>query len=513
MLTGEIRNQVDKIWDAFWSGGISNPIEVIEQITYLLFLKRLDELHTLEENKANRLKQPMEKRIFPKGKDEIGKGLPYEQLRWSKFNGEGAPGELFKIVSEHAFPFLRSLGGDGSTYSKHMADARFTIPSAGLLAKVVDLIDKVPMEDRDTKGDVYEYMLGKIATAGQNGQFRTPRHIIRLMVELMAPGPKDVICDPACGSAGFLVAASEYLRQHHPEVLREAKLKKHFHQEAFHGFDFDNTMLRIGSMNMLLHGIENPDIVYRDSLAQDHAGEEEKYTLLLANPPFAGSLDFETVAKDLQQIVKTKKTELLFLALFLRLLKPGGRAAVIVPDGVLFGSSNAHKELRRILVEEQKLDGVISLPGGVFKPYAGVSTAILLFTKTNSGGTDHVWFYDCQADGWSLDDKRTPLLEEKKLGVDATLTGDEHAKNNLPDILKRWGDRNGKERKRTRRTQSFCVSKADIAAQGYDLSLNRYKEIVHNEATHRVPAEILAEVVRLETEIQSELKKLGKLLA
>jgi type I restriction enzyme M protein len=512
MLTGEIRNQVDKIWDAFWSGGISNPIEVIEQITYLLFLKRLDDLHTLEENKANRLKQPMAKRIFPKGKDSIGGGLPYEQLRWSKFNGEGAHAELFKIVSEHAFPFLRSLGGDGSTYSKHMASARFTIPSPGLLVKVVDLIDKLPMEDRDTKGDVYEYMLSKIATAGQNGQFRTPRHIIRLMVELMAPGPKDVICDPACGSAGFLVAASEYLRQHHPEVLRDAKLKKHFHQEAFHGFDFDHTMLRIGSMNMLLHGIESPDIVYRDSLAQDHSTEAGKYTLLLANPPFAGSLDHETVAKDLQQIVKTKKTELLFLALFLRLLENGGRAAVIVPDGVLFGSSNAHKELRRILVEEQKLDGVISLPGGVFKPYAGVSTAILLFTKTNSGGTDQVWFYDCQADGWSLDDKRTPLLDEKKLGVDAKLSGEEHPKNNLPDTLKRWSERDGKERKRKRTEQSFCVPKADIAAQGYDLSLNRYKEVVHDELLHQPPQEILAELAKLEKDIQRGMTELGAML-
>ncbi len=297
-----------------------------------------------------------------------------------------------------------------------MKDARFTIPTPALLAKVVDLIDNVPMEDRDTKGDLYEYMLGKIATAGQNGQFRTPRHIIRLMVELTAPQPTDVICDPACGTAGFLVAAGEYLRERHPNILHDAKLREHFHHGMFHGFDFDNTMLRIGSMNMLLHGVENPDIRYRDSLAQDHAGEEEKYTLVLANPPFAGSLDYENTAKDLLQIVKTKKTELLFLALFLRLLKPGGRAAVIVPDGVLFGSSKAHKELRRMLVEEQKLDAVISLPGGVFKPYAGVSTAILLFTKTNSGGTDHVWFYDVDADGWSLDDKRTPLLSEEQAG-------------------------------------------------------------------------------------------------
>ena len=294
-----------------------------------------------------------------------------------------------------------------------MKDARFTIPNAALLAKVVDMIDKIPMEDRDTKGDLYEYMLSKIATAGQNGQFRTPRHIIQLMVEMVAPKPEDVICDPACGTAGFLVAAGEYLRENHKEIFTNDKLRHHFNEKLFNGFDFDSTMLRIGSMNMLLHGVENPNIRYKDSLAEEHAGDEEQYTLVLANPPFAGSLDYENTAKDLQRIVKTKKTELLFLALFLRLLKPGGRAAVIVPDGVLFGSSNAHKTLRKILVEEQKLDAVISLPGGVFKPYAGVSTAILLFTKTNSGGTDHVWFYDVDADGMSLDDKRTDFCRRK----------------------------------------------------------------------------------------------------
>src|SRR5882672_8588764 len=426
MLTGEIRSKIDALWNAFWTGGISNPLEVIEQITYLLFLKRLDDLHTLEENKAARLKlKKLERRVFPEGKDP--KKRVYDDLRWSRFKHFEAK-EMFEVVDQHVFPFLRTLGGDDSTYAHHMKDARFTIPTPALLAKVVDLIDQLPMEERDTKGDLYEYMLGKIASAGQNGQFRTPRHIIRLMVEMMAPGPKDVICDPACGTAGFLVAAGEYLRQHHPEILRDARLKEHFHHHLFHGFDFDNTMLRIGSMNMLLHGVENPDIRYRDSLGQDHAGEEEKYTLILANPPFAGSLDYESCAKDLQQIVKTKKTELLFLALFLRLLKPGGRAAVIVPDGVLFGSSNAHKTLRRILIEDQKLDAVISLPGGVFKPYAGVSTAILLFTKTNSGGTDHVWFYDCDADGWSLDDKRSALLSEDKVGPvpTAPLNADEH---------------------------------------------------------------------------------------
>lgn len=516
MLTGEIRSQIDRIWDAFWSGGIANPLEVIEQITYLMFIRRLDDLHTLEENKANRLKQPMARRVFPEGED--AKGRSYEDYRWSRFK-HVAPADMYVLVGEHLFPYLRTdlarqLGNDDSTYAQHMKDARFTIPTPALLAKVVDLLDHVPMEARDTKGDVYEYMLAKIAAAGQNGQFRTPRHIIRLMVELTAPQPTDVICDPACGTAGFLVAAGEHLRERFPRLLHDASQRKHFHHCMFHGFDFDNTMLRIGSMNMLLHGVESPDIRYRDSLAQDHAGEEEKYTLVLANPPFAGSLDYENTAKDLLQIVKTKKTELLFLALFLRLLKPGGRAAVIVPDGVLFGSSKAHKELRRILVEDQKLDAVIKLPGGVFKPYAGVSTAILVFTKTNSGGADFVWFYDVEADGWSLDDKRHPLLSEDKLGPTpgAPLSGDEQAKNNLPDLLTRWNQRTGTERERPRTAQSFCVPKTDIAAQGYDLSLNRYKEVVHKAIEHRPPKEILAELAKLEEEIQRGMKELEGML-
>lgn len=504
MLTGAIKSQVDQIWNAFWSGGISNPIEVIEQITYLLFIRRLDDLHTLEENKAARLGEPLTRRIFPKGKDK---------LRWSRFKNLD-PKTMFEVVSTQVFPFLRDLGGDESTYAQHMKDARFTIPTPALLGKVVDLMGDLDMEKRDTKGDLYEYMLSKIASAGQNGQFRTPRHIIQLMVELMAPEPKDVICDPALGTAGFLVAAGEYLRCHHPNILHDKKQRRHFHEEMFHGFDFDNTMLRIGSMNMLLHGVEHPDIRYQDSLAQEHADDAERYTLVLANPPFAGSLDYENTAKDLLQIVKTKKTELLFLALFLRLLKPGGRAAVIVPDGVLFGSSKAHKELRRILVEDQKLDGVISLPGGVFKPYAGVSTAILLFTRTNSGGTDAVWFYDVDADGWSLDDKRTPLLDDAKLGVVpvGSLSEAEHAKNNLPDVLARWTKREGAERKRPRTAQSFCVPKADIVAQGYDLSINRYKEVVHEVVEHRAPKDILADLVKLENEIQRGLKELEGML-
>ncbi len=518
MINGEIKSQVDAIWNSFWTGGISNPLEVIEQITYLLFLKRLDDLHTLEENKANRTKKPMERRVFPEGNDP--KGRPYEDLRWSRFK-HFAAAEMYEVVNDHVFPFLRTLGGDGSTYSKHMKDARFTIPTPALLSKVVDMIDKVPMEDRDTKGDLYEYMLGKIASAGQNGQFRTPRQEIALMVELVKPVPTDIMCDPAGGTCGFPVAVGEYLRKNHPEIFRNEESKAHFHNEMFHAYDFDHTMLRIGSMNMLLHGVENPDVAYRDSLSQDYTGEEERYTLILANPPFAGSLDHENCGKELQQMVKTKKTELLFLALIIRLLKPGGRAAVIVPDGVLFGSSKAHQTLRKMLVEEQKLDAVISLPGGVFKPYAGVSTAILIFTKTNSGGTDQVWFYDVQADGLSLDDKRTALLPDEKQGVvpDVALTAEEHAKNNLPDILARWSsvsnlnsEISNAERARPRTEQSFCVPKADIAAQGYDLSLNRYKEVVHEEVTHRKPNDILKSLDELETEIQRGMKELKGLL-
>jgi type I restriction enzyme M protein len=415
MITGELKSKVDRIWDTLWSGGISNPLSVIEQLTYLLFIKRLNELHTLKERKANRTGKPIEEPIFASSQGH---------LRWSRFK-ESGPEQMFATVRDQVFPFIKTLGSKGnadgeggSTYTHHMKDALFMMPTPRLLANVVDQLDGIDMADSDTKGDLYEYMLGKTATAGQNGQFRTPRHIIRLMVDMTAPSPKDVICDPACGTAGFLIAASEHLRQHHSDAIyKDAAARRRFNDHTFHGYDFDSTMLRIGSMNMLLHGVENPDIRYRDSLAQSDQDDAEKYSLVLANPPFAGSLDYESTAKDLQQIVKTKKTELLFLALFLRLLQIGGRAAVIVPDGVLFESSKAHKAheaLREILVEDQRLDAVISMPSGVFRPYAGVSTAILLFTKTNplgrsgAGGTDQVWFYDMQADGYSLDDKRTP---------------------------------------------------------------------------------------------------------
>lgn len=511
MLTGKIRSQIDSIWDAFWSGGISNPLEVIEQITYLLFLKRLDESQTLEESRAAATGEPLRRNYFPEGNDESGQ--PYTDLRWSRFKNFEAS-EMFDVVGNRVFPFLRTVGGDQTSFSKHMEDATFRIPSARLLHSVVDMLDEIQMDDRDTKGDLYEYMLGKIATAGQNGQFRTPRHIIQLMVELTAPQPGETICDPACGTAGFLVAASEHLRDNHSELFHDSAQLNHFNNKMFHGFDFDNTMLRIGSMNMLLHGVDNPAIDYVDSLSEDAAGEIEKYDLILANPPFAGSLDYENTAKNLQQIVKTKKTELLFLAAFIRLLKTGGRAAVIVPDGVLFGSSKAHKTLRKMIVEDHKLDAVISMPSGVFKPYAGVSTAILLFTKTTTGGTDNVWFYDMQADGLSLDDKRTELLSEDKLGAipSVEFNDDEHAKNNLPDILTRWSERESSEANRERTEQSFVVPKADIAEQDYDLSLNRYKEIVYEEVEYDPPLKIIAELSELENEIQMGLKELEGML-
>jgi|SRR5262245_10165848 len=520
MLTGELRNKIDDIWNDFWSGGLSNPLQVIEQITYLIFIKRLDEMQELEERKATTLNKPIERRIFPEGFDARAKpddkdkrGEPYENLRWSRFK-HFEPRRMFEIVDEHVFPFIRELNGAGTAYARHMRDARFQIPGPALLAKVVDKLDKLDMGDRDTKGDVYEYMLAKIATAGQNGQFRTPRHIVATMVELVQPKPEDVICDPACGTCGFLVAAGEYLRKHHASLFRDDKLRRHFNEGLFNGFDFDPTMLRIGSMNMALHGVEGANVSYRDSLAEDHAEDAGRYSLVLANPPFAGALDYDATAKDLQRIVKTKKTELLFLALFLRVLKTGGRAAVIVPDGVLFGSSKAHKDLRRILVEENKLDAVIKLPSGVFRPYAGVSTAILVFTRTGVGGTDHVWFYDVRAEGLSLDDKRTDLLPKEKQGPTPTtsLSAEDHGKNNLPDVVRRWSERDGTERDRPRTAQSFCVPKADIAARGYDLSLNRYKEVEHEEVVHESPASILVDLRRIEVEIEKGIKRLEEMV-
>ncbi len=474
MLTGDIRSKVDKIWETFWTGGISNPLTIIEQISYLLFIKRIDDNQLLEEKKAQRLGTALENPTFPEDK---------QHLRWSRFR-DNEPQAMFDLFHKEVFPFLKNELSKSatSTFAKTMADANFLIPKASLLAQAVDMVEQIPMEDRDTKGDVYEYMLGKIATAGTNGQFRTPRHIIKMMVELMKPTSDMKVCDPACGTAGFLTSTCEYLISNDENYYNTTT-------DIFHGYDFDTTMLRIGSMNMMMHGVENPIIEYKDSLSETNE-EKEVYDLILANPPFKGSLAEDEVAPDLLATVETKKTELLFLALMLRLLKFGGRAAVIVPDGVLFGSSKAHNGIRKEIVENQYLEAVISMPSGVFKPYAGVSTAILIFTKTGSGGTDNVWFYDMKSDGYSLDDKRTKLEE-----------------SDIPDIVKRFHNQNDeKDNKRTE--QSFLVPKDEIKENDYDLSINRYKEIVYEEVQYDEPKVILNRVKELETSILKGIEEL-----
>lgn len=503
MLTGELRNQVDKIWEAFWTGGVANPLSVMEQMSYLLFIKRLDEIHTKKEKKANTLGKEIESPIFEPDQ---------QHMRWSNFKHMDAE-KMYKVVKDEVFPFIKNVnlnGGDETTtYNKHMEDAVFLIQKPSLLANVVDKLDDIPMEDRDTKGDLYEYMLSKIQSAGENGQFRTPRHIINMMVHMVKPTPEEKICDPACGTAGFLISAADYLRDNHEKAFYEDDFQERFNNEMFNGFDFDSTMLRIGSMNMMLHGIENANIEYRDSLSQGSSGLAEEYSLVLANPPFTGSLDYESTAKDLINVVKTKKTELLFLALLVRMLKPGGRGAVIVPDGVVFGSSNAHTSIRKMLVEEQKLEAVISMPNGVFQPYAGVSTAVLIFTKTNSGGTDKVWFYDMKADGYSLDDKRNQLTP------DAFETDDwdeiEHENNNIPDILNRW-DNLDIEEERDRKSQSFIVDKNEIEEEGYDLSLNRYKEVEYDAVKYESPSKIIDQIEKLDNEISTGIKNLKELI-
>ena len=484
MITGELRNKIDKIWETFWTGGITNPLDVIEQFTYLLFIKQLDEVETTKENEANFLGVDYES-MFP------GECQKY---RWSKFKNLGSAEEMYELVLNGVFPFIKNLHQDGdSAYARYMGDAIFKIPTAAMLSKIVDGIDKLELGDEDSKGDLYEYLLSKVATAGTNGQFRTPRHIIKMMVELVKPAPDDTIIDPAMGSAGFLIEAQSYLIENHPELFLHQESLQHFNNTMFYGNDMDRTMLRIGAMNMLLHGVENPNISYRDSLSEQNT-DVEKYSLVLANPPFKGSLDYEAVSADLLKVTKTKKTELLFLALFLRILKKGGRAAVIVPDGVLFGSSKAHKQIRKEIIENNKLDAVISMPSGVFKPYAGVSTAILIFTKTGSGGTDKVWFYDMKADGLSLDDKRQEIAD-----------------NDIPDIIERFNHLDAEtDRKRT--DQSFFVPVDEIVSNDYDLSINKYKEIVYEAVQYEPTEVIIGKIDALESEIRGELAELKKLL-
>lgn len=498
MVTGALKNKIDSMWDVFAAGGLSNPLEVIEQVTYLMFIHDLDSTDNTRAKESAMLGLPYQS-IFVE-KVQIGdRIIDGTQLKWSVFRDFPAD-RMYSVMQEWVFPFIKTLHGDkNSAYSKYMDDAIFKLPTPLMLSKVVDALDGIydlmnEMQTADIRGDVYEYLLEKIAKSGLNGQFRTPRHIIRMMVEMVDPSSDEVICDPACGTSGFLITAAEYLReQKKEEILYNKEKKDHYMNHMFHGYDMDRTMLRIGAMNMMTHGIENPFIEYRDSLS-DQNMDKDKYSLILANPPFKGSLDAESVSGDLLKVCKTKKTELLFLALFLRMLKVGGRCACIVPDGVLFGSSTAHKAIRKEIVENQRLEAVISMPSGVFKPYAGVSTAILIFTKTEHGGTDHVWFYDMEADGFSLDDKRSPIAE-----------------NDIPDIVERFKNRE-KEMDRKRTDKSFMVPKQEIVDNEYDLSINKYKQIEYTPVEYPPTSEIMANIREIEMEIGKEMDELEKML-
>lgn len=487
MITGELRSKIDRVWEAFWTGGLSNPITVIEQMTYLLFIRRLDDLHTQREQKAAFLKKPIENPIF----------LPLEnELRWSYFKNTD-PDVMYRLFTRNGgvFDFLKNLGDREGTFAAYMKGATFMIPTPRLLAQVVDMLSEINMDDRDTKGDVYEYLLSKIASAGQNGQFRTPRHIIKMIVDMVQPGPEDIICDPSAGSCGFLVAAGEYLREHHAAELLKPSVQKHFQEKALMGTEFDPTMIRIGAMNLMLHGMENPQLVQVDALSEDNAGFTEKATVVLANPPFKGSLDREAVDPKLLNIVDSKKTELLFLGLILKGLQLGGQAAVIVPDGVVFGNSKAHQIIRKTLIDKHMLTGVVSMPSGVFKPYATVSTAILFFTKTGVGGTDKVWFYDMQADGFSLDDKRTPTPN----------------RDDIADVVARWHNLDA-ESGRIRTDQSFLVPVEEIRGNNYDLSINRYKQTVHEEKHFSSPETIIAQIEILDEERRELLEELKSMV-
>lgn len=502
MITGELKNRIDSLWDDFAAGGIVNPLTVIEQITYLMFIHDLDEADNKGSMEAMMLGISHES-IFKDKVEVEGRTVDGKQLKWSVFQDFPAE-KMFDVVKNEVFPFIINLHSDReSAYSKYMSDAIFMIPTPLLLSKVVEklsdlfrMMKETKLDKEDVRGDVYEYLLSKLNTAGRNGQFRTPRHIIKMIVELMQPKPDEIICDPACGTSGFLIAASEYLMEDEErkrEVLFDKENKEHYLNHMFHGYDMDRTMLRIGAMNMMAHGIDNPCIEYKDSLS-DQNEDKNKYSLVLANPPFKGSLDYDIVSPDLLKISKTKKTELLFVTLFLRMLKIGGRCACIVPDGVLFGSSKAHKSIRKEIVENNRLEAVISMPSGVFKPYAGVSTAILIFTKTEAGGTDHVWFYDMQNDGLSLDDKRSPIEE-----------------NDIPDIIRRFHHLDGEmERKRTE--QSFMVPKEDIVENDYDLSINKYKEVEYVPVEYPSTQEILTNLREIEMEIATAMDELTVML-
>ncbi|WP_405175591.1 class I SAM-dependent DNA methyltransferase [Paenibacillus sp. FSL H8-0261] len=487
MLTGEVRNKVDKIWSDIWAGGISNPLTVIEQLTYLMFIRSLDEKE-LENESFEALSGEAMPKIFPQ--DEEG-----QELRWSKFKTKDAR-IIYDIVGTKVFPFIKAMNGTNMTaFSRYMQDAMFLVPTPQVLQKMITGLDELyehDIKNLDMQGDLYEYMLGKLASAGQNGQFRTPKHIRDLMVRLLAPTPNDKIVDPACGTAGFLVSSAEYIREKYESEMTSEQWE-HFAGEMFSGFDTDRTMLRLSAMNLMLHSISQPNIDYVDSVSKQN-NTASSYDIVLANPPFTGTVDIESINDNLRTITDTKKTELLFVALFLRILRKGGRCACIVPDGVLFGSTKAHKSLRKELVENHQLQAVISMPSGVFKPYAGVSTAILLFSKTGAGGTDKVWFYDMKADGYSLDDKRSPIEG-----------------NDIPDIIARYHNLEG-EADRLPTEPSFLVDKSAIEANDYDLSINKYKEVVYEKVEYDKPEVIMARLDELNLDIVSKMEELRGLL-
>lgn len=502
MITGEIKNKIDQIWDTFFVAGITNPITVLEQMTYIFFMKLLDDKQLQEEENARDWGAEVQNPTFLDGQlwvnpeavsDEEKKGVPYENLRWHVFKNFGSD-NMFKIVRQSVFEFIKHIGtGEESAYSRYMKSAIFLIPNARTLTKVVDGVDALDMNNRDAMGDVYEYILGKMAASGTNGQFRTPRHIIRMIVEMMKPTPKDYICDPAMGSAGFLVEAVKYIKENYGTAMYAAEEVHHMKTSMINGYDTDQTMLRIGAMNLLLHDITAPELAWRDSLSEQN-DDQSCYTLIMANPPFAGSLDKGNVNKKILAYANTSKTELLFLAQFVRSLEVGGRCASIVPDGVLFGTSKAHIAIRQEIVDNQQLKAVISMPSGVFKPYAGVSTAVLVFTKTNSGGTDKVWFYDMKADGFSLDDKRSPISE-----------------NDIPDVVARYHNLKAEE-SRSRKEQSFFVPVEEIRQNNYDLSINKYKEIEREKVEYEPVADILTRLEKTEGEYLKGYSELYKML-
>lgn len=496
MITGEHKNQIDAIWDTFWSSGITNPITVLEQMTYLFFMKMLDDSQLKREANAKVMGIKAKNLVFKEGNwtnPETEQEVPYEHLRWSVFKNFDAT-QMFNIVRNDVFVFIKNIGtGKDSAFSRYMDNAIFMLPSERVLSKIVDGVSQLDMNNKDAMGDVYEYILGKMAASGNNGQFRTPRHIIRMMVNMMKPTLQDTICDPAMGSAGFIVESAKYIEEHYKSEIIKKEHGEHYRNTMFYGFDTDQTMLRIGAMNLMLHGVDNPNVKYQDSLSEDNH-DKNLYSLILANPPFTGSLDYEIVDNSLLAITKTKKTELLFLSLFIRSLKSGGRAASIVPDGVLFGSSRAHLSIRKELIDNQQLEAIISMPSGVFKPYSGVSTAILIFTKTGTGGTDKVWFYDMTADGYSLDDKRTALDNE----------GD------IPDIIARYHNLKS-EATRTRKDKSFFVPKDEIVANGYDLTINKYKEVERERIVYEKPEVVLTRIKNLQNEINDAIANYEKL--